>query len=494
MPLYLLLLLLSKKRLCLKLRHGVKYSREPQGEDMEGEERFRAIFEHAAAGVAVVGLDGRWLELNERVCEITGYSRLELLATDFQQITHPDDLHRDVDALGKLSSGELNRYSTEKRYIHKDGRTIWIKLASSLVRDVGNHAPLYIVSVIDDITEYKHAQELLLKAEEKRSKAFRQSPLAVIITSAKDHRYIEVNESFERLTGYSRGEVIGRTPFDIAVWVDPSQRTELVQAVVNGKHIHDAECRFRTKDGRIITGLGFAELIEIDGESCVIAAALDITERKRMEEDLRELSGRLIAAQDEERKRIATELNEAVGQAMSVLTIELGQLARSAHGEVARGLQVLSSKAQDLTTEISILSQTLHPSTLEYAGLPWAIEGLCRQFTHLYGLQVSFKHEGLPACVPPDVGLCIYRIVQEGLQNVVLHSGTRQAWIDLGVEGQTLRLALWDKGSGFDVSSAKRGMGLTTMRERCRRLEAEVTIQSHDGTRIEVRVPLSDQS
>jgi signal transduction histidine kinase len=236
--------------------------------------------------------------------------------------------------------------------------------------------------------------------------------------------------------------------------------------------------------------LGFAELIEIDGEVCVLAAAFDITDRKRMEETLQELSGHLISAQEEERKRISTELSEVLGQSVALLTIELAQFAQSTGGDFGRKLQTLSSTAQDIASEIGIISQSLYPSTLEYAGLPRAIEGICRQFTYLYDLQVAFKHEGVPPSLPPEVALCLYRIVQEGLQNVVLHSGKRQAWIELLGSVEGTRLALWDNGIGFDVTSVKSGIGLVTMRERCRRVKAEFTIQAQKGVRVEVYIPL----
>lgn len=89
--------------------------------------------------------------------------------------------------------------------------------------------------------------------------------MAVMITNASDHRYVEVNEAFERLTGHSREEVIGRTSFDIDVWANPSERLAVVEAAVSGKGVRDKEYLFRTRDGRVLTGLCFADFIEIDG-------------------------------------------------------------------------------------------------------------------------------------------------------------------------------------------------------------------------------------
>jgi PAS domain S-box-containing protein len=134
------------------------------------------------------------------------------------------------------------------------------------------------------VEERKNAGEALKKSEEKFSKAFRQSPMSLTLTSAKDHRYIEVNETFERLTGWSREEVIGRTPFDIGLWVDPDQRRELAKRLLVKAGLRNLELQFRTRTGEVLTGLASAELIEMNGEPCALSVTLDITEMKRAEE------------------------------------------------------------------------------------------------------------------------------------------------------------------------------------------------------------------
>lgn len=244
------------------------------------------------------------------------------------------------------------------------------------------------------------------------------------------------------------------------------------------------------RDGSTFTALYFADAIEIDGEPCLIGAALDITDRKRLESELQELSGRLIEAQDEELRRIAAELNNSLGQAATVVNFEMSQLVRKGRCDCMPELRSLLSKVQDITAGIGILSQSLHPSGLDYTGLPWAIEGLCRQFTHLYDLQIAFKHEGVPSSLPPDVALCLYRVVQEGLTNMARHSGTDEAWIELVSDGDAIALDLRDKGVGFAAASTNAGLGFLTMRERCRRLNGSLVIHSSEGTRIEVRIPL----
>ena len=121
------------------------------------EERFRSAFGDASIGMALVGTDGRWLQVNRALCEIVGYTNAELLATTFQAITHPDDLEADLAYVRRVLAGELRTYHMEKRYFHKDGHVVWILLSVSLVRDVQDQ-PLYLIAQIQDISERKAAE------------------------------------------------------------------------------------------------------------------------------------------------------------------------------------------------------------------------------------------------------------------------------------------------------------------------------------------------
>ena len=126
----------------------------------ESEARFRGAFETAAIGMALVSLEGHWLDVNASLCEIVGYEREELLATDFQTITHPEDLDTDLSLLHQLLDGEIPSYRMEKRYFHKTGRLVWVLLSVSLVRGLGGQ-PVHFVSQIEDITKNKADQAAL---------------------------------------------------------------------------------------------------------------------------------------------------------------------------------------------------------------------------------------------------------------------------------------------------------------------------------------------
>jgi PAS domain S-box-containing protein len=174
----------------------------------EDEERFRATFEQAAVGMAHAGLDGKWLRVNQRLCDILGYTREELLARTFQSITHPDDLERDADYLLRFLDDKITTYRVEKRYIHKNREVVWVHLTVSLARDAMG-APSYFISVIEDITERRKMEQALWESEARHA-AILETSLDAIITMDEQGRVVEWNPAAERTFGYSQAEAVGK--------------------------------------------------------------------------------------------------------------------------------------------------------------------------------------------------------------------------------------------------------------------------------------------
>ena len=172
----------------------------------------------------------------------------------------------------------------------------------------------------------RKTERALRQSEQKFSKSFRRSPLAVTLTRLSDARYVDVNDTFEQQTGWTRQDVIGRTPLDIHLWENPDERTSMVERLRTTGHVRDLEFRARRKDGTIITALGSAELIDVNGEPCALCVAADITERKLAEEALAGVDRKLIEAQEAERTHIARELHDDVNQRIAVLAMNLHML------------------------------------------------------------------------------------------------------------------------------------------------------------------------
>lgn len=135
----------------------------PAPDALASDSLFQSAFEFAAIGMALVSPEGKWLQVNRSVCEITGYSEAELLARTFQDITHPDDLDLDLANVRKMLAGEIRTYQMEKRYFHKNGAIVWVLLSVSLVHNKSG-APLFFISQIQDITRRKQSDEQLAEA------------------------------------------------------------------------------------------------------------------------------------------------------------------------------------------------------------------------------------------------------------------------------------------------------------------------------------------
>jgi signal transduction histidine kinase len=237
------------------------------------------------------------------------------------------------------------------------------------------------------------------------------------------------------------------------------------------------------------------------GGFTVLVTLEDITRRRQAEEELRYLGGRLISVQEEERSRIARELHDDLNQRMALLSIEMEQLGqkipRKQH-QLRSGLQALWTRVQEISGEIHRLSYQLHPSKLDHLGLASALNSFCEELSARHEIRIEFRHNGFPAILPDDITLCVFRIGQEGLRNVIKHSGARRAQVVLERTEREVRLRVLDAGSGFDPQSAKtkKGLGLISMRERLRLVGGKISIKSQPehGTEIDVVVPLAVQA
>ena len=201
---------------------------------------------------------------------------------DFYRYVHPEDKKRISDA---VAAARRNRtvYAEEFRLVRQDGDIRWV-VSRGKFQYATNGEATRMTGLAVDITERKQVEEALRISEEKFSKVFRESPLSISITGAEDHRYLEVNETFEQVTGWKRDEVVGRTPMEIGLWMDPNQREEFVRRIRTDGSIRNFEVDVRTRCGEHRVGLGSGELIEVTGQSCVLAVMTDITDTKRAEE------------------------------------------------------------------------------------------------------------------------------------------------------------------------------------------------------------------
>ena len=175
---------------------------------LTSEQLFRLVFEKAAIGMALIDPDGRWLRVNQAICNIVGYSKAELLKVAYQTITHPDDLELDLIYVQQVLAGEIDTFQLEKRYVHKQGDVVWILLSVSLVRDE-HEQPLYFISQVQDITKRKHLEQVLSQEKELAQVTLQSIGDAVITTDVRGN-ITKFNPIAEYLTGWPTKEAQGQ--------------------------------------------------------------------------------------------------------------------------------------------------------------------------------------------------------------------------------------------------------------------------------------------
>ncbi len=214
-----------------------------------------------------------------------------------------------------------------------------------------------------------------------------------------------------------------------------------------------------------------------------------------------ELSGMLINAQEKERSRLAAEIHDDFSQRLALMALELEnaeEAISSSPDEAVRQVHNVLTAASEIGADLHTLSHRLHSSTLERLGLVPGITALCKEFAAQQGIEVDLLIENVPRSVHPDVALCLFRIVQEGLRNQKKHSGAAKAQVRLRSVDDKLFVMVYDDGAGFDMDDLGRneGLGIRSMEERADLLGGRFEIHSRpgQGTRIEAWVPHQPKS
>jgi PAS domain S-box-containing protein len=314
--------------------------------------------------------------------------------------------------------------------------------------------------------------------------------------------------SCERITGYPSRAFVDDplklrsliSPEDREAWDDHFRKIRLKPGP------HEIQYRIKRPDGEVRWIEHVCNPVTDDQGNLIgiRASNRDVTQRIKAqaaiferEKELQSLTGRLILGQEEERRRLARELHDDLSQRLAALAIEAGKLeTRVEDGKEAilQHLRGLRDQTIRIAADVHNISRRLHPSILEDLGLAKAVEAECARFAAQEGIDVKFDGENLPAALPKDVSLSIYRIVQEGLNNIAKHACARRAAVCLSASETSLHLSIQDDGLGIDATEVRKmpGLGLSSIRERVRLVNGRHRIKSEPekGTTIEVTVPL----
>ena len=348
-------------------------AKRKQAEDAlrESEARFRGTFENAAVGISNVGRNGAWLRVNQRLCDILGYSRAELLQKTFQELTHPKDLPINLDRFTALMRGEIDTYHLEKRYLHKDGHAVWVDLTSAVQRDhAGN--PAYCIAIIEDIGARKHAEQALRESEARLRRTVEHAPFPIMV-HAEDGEVVHLSQAWLQLTGYSREEI-----GTIAAWTERAygERKEMVRADIDQLYaldgaLDEGEVVIRTADSRArVWTIHSAPLGRDDrGRRLVVSMAADVTERKEMERALRESEVRMRALLDASHDEIL--LVSVGGEVLAINKAAARRLAKRTGGSIPVSAHLDRLLPQDQAEQrMALVRQVAATATLVHCEVP----------------------------------------------------------------------------------------------------------------------------
>ena len=429
------------------------------------------------------------------------------------QLIHPEDRESVVLAITQAHDplGD-DLYSVEHRLLRPDGGIRWVSIRSwTLFDNEGpERRPTRTLGAMIDITKRKQAEEAL-KMSEGQFASFMDNLHGFAWIKDAEGRHLYVNRLFQEslLKGLDWKEKTARElwPEEIALQYELNDRKvretraplhTIEQFVQNGEVRHALVSMFPIGDHK-----GAPVLLG--------GVAVDITERKQAEEalhrnqlelhqqqvQLEELTSKLLAAQEHERQRIARDLHDDVSQRLAALVLEVASLEHhpsTVPGELTRALSPLREQLEQLSDDVHTLAYRLHPSLLEHAGLRPAVEDHVHQVSRRTGLPIHLKILDVPNVVPLDQATCLFRVMQESVQNVVKHAQATTVTVQLRGSSKGVGLSIIDNGKGFDPQDLhphQQGLGLSSMEERLRQLHGFFRIQSRpsQGTKVCAWVP-----
>ena len=467
--------------------------RKIEAELRQSEDKFSKAFRRSPLAFTLASLvDYRLVEVNDTFEHYTGWKRDEVIGRTPQDVGIWVDVKQRSTFIEQLRAQGAVR-GMEILFRRKDGQ-VWTALVSSELIDL-NGEPCAL-SLIADITEVKRA-ELVRRESEERFRLVANSAPVMIWMSGQDRLCTYFNQPWLEFTGRPLDAEVGNGWAD---GVHPEDLNGCLDTYTKSFDRHvpfKMEYRLRRNDGeyRWILDIGVPRLNPDRSFAGYIGSCLDITDLKLAQEALSSMSRRLIESQEQERSRIGRELHDDINQRLALLAVELDRLNQSGSTNGFQDiLQESKRRVMEIARDVQALSHRLHSSKLEYLGLAAAANSFCREISEIHHVRIDFTQNGVPRNLPKEVALCLFRVLQEALQNAVKYSGSDHFEVELCGRSADVLLRVRDFGEGFSVDDAMeaKGLGLVSMRERVNLVKGEFVIKSKPmaGTEITVHVPL----
>ena len=412
----------------------------------ESEEHFRLLADTAPVLIWQSGKDKLCTYFNKPWLDFTGRSMEEELGDGWAEGVHPEELQKCLDTYTQ-SFERREKFRMEYRLRHHDGQYRWIAdIGVPRFNQEGAFAGYIGIGV--DINERKLAEDKLREYE--RAVEAAEEMIAVV---DREYRILLANRKYATMRNMAKEQILGRFVHEVL-------NEGVFEAVVKPKldecfqgNVVRYEMKYTYPDlGERDVSISY---FPIEGTTGVVGAACifqDITERKRLEESLTGMTRKLIEAQEQERSRIGRELHDDVNQRLAMLALELEQLQQNP-SEVESRVQDLRKGVSELSSDVHTLSHDLHSSKLEYLGVVAGMKSWCKDFAARQKIEIDFKSD-VDNALPLEVGLPLFRVLQEALHNALKHSGVRRVEVELREDSSEIHLVIGDLGKGFDVSAA----------------------------------------
>jgi PAS domain S-box-containing protein len=446
--------------------------------------------------------------VNPAFCSFLYFSEEELRKKHCVDFSPREDAEKDWALFQQLRAGSIDHYQLEKRYFRRDGSLVWGRLSISLLNSCPSSL---VIAMVDEITDKKAAEEAvqqanlilekrtaLLQSREELLKIFVKHVPAAVAMLDRDMRYLQVSDRFCTDFSVDSSQILGRSHYEVFPDL-PERWKEIHRRGLAGETLRAEEDRWDREGGTNWSRWEIRPWQNQDGiQGGILIFSEDITHRKNAEEALLGVSRKLIEAHEEERTRIARELHDDVVQRLALLSLELEGVQEDipdAALELRSRIGALGNQTTRIADDVQLLSHELHSSKLDYLGIVEATKNFCEEFGERQKVEIDFQSHDLPASLPNDLSLSLFRVLQEALRNAAKHSGVKRFEVRLWGSTGEIQLTISDLGAGFDTETAMKstGLGLTSMRERLRLVGGELSIDSQPklGTTIHARVRLN---
>jgi PAS domain S-box-containing protein len=433
------------------------------------EAEFRASFFSTAVGqVQADPVSGRYLRVNPKFCEITGYTEEELLGMTFYELTHPADRAADTTAHRKMTGGEMKELAREKRYLRKDGRPVWVSINASLIRDEEGR-PLRTLAVIQDITERKRSDAARLAAEAKFQRLVEQSLTGIYVI--QDDRFVYANPKMEEILGFTAQELAAAPVLDFIAPEDRPLVHKNIQKRMEGmvEDVH-YELRMLRKDGAVIHVEAHGGRAEYNGRPAILGSLLDVSDRKTLEEKL--LQSQKIEAIGQLAGGIAHDFNNLLTAILGNVRLAMDDLAEGHPAcESVQEIEIASTRAVDLVRRILTFSRQ-QPAEREAVALRVIVEEALKllRATLPASIEIRANFAGSPTVLADatqihqvimNLGTNASHamkgkgVIEVGINTVEFTAEEARASAELN-EGRYVRLSVSDDGCGMEPATIAR--------------------------------------